>query len=257
MHSLTRNPIALRLERTSRWPSETAARWLGVGSGVVIGFGSGLISARFLNPDDWSIRLGSEPLVVVVCLTISFVLSAVSMAGAIHSGDYALLRLSSLPAFAIVDGYTEGLLYRLRLLRAVAVWSPAGWAAWLLLTLPPNLQTIMTCGMAVVVGGVAVAVGQMIVRSLSRLMVSAGVWFALRLGARAGVLAAGVGALAGSALVVSLGAVFAPGLFRCCAPMLAVAGLAVLDSRRTFFHSDAIRVVESKSWLGRSPEEMP
>jgi hypothetical protein len=269
MPTYAHNPIRERLQRADAahpagwspfhkgFPSEAAARWLGAGVGVLIGAGSTLIESSLSRPDDWSIRLGSEPLIVVVCLATCFVLSAGMMAGEIGSGDYALLRLSAMTPEAMVEGYSEGFAYRLRLLRALAVWSPVGWAGWLLITLPPQLATVLTCGMIVVVTALAVIVGQMMVRSLTRLMVSAGVWFGLRVGRHAGVMAAGIGALVGSVLVVSLGVVLVPGLFRCCAPMLAVILLVALDNRRAFFTADAIRAVQTNGWPPDHPEMLP
>jgi len=108
--------------------SDRAARWIGAAGGVA-GFAIATVALIFSGPQ------GESIIIVLLCVGLGiaalFVLVGCALAATITARfaadqDHALIRLSRITPEDIFTGYALGARHRLRLLRAIGLWFPAG-----------------------------------------------------------------------------------------------------------------------------------
>lgn len=204
MESSTANPIYERLTRGEKGPSARAARWIGVGMGATLG----LLTFAILYGSSASLALSATVLGIEAALAVLTppvgLIAAAGLSGRYAAEeDFALLRLSGLSTEDIGEGYAEAVVYRLRVLRAVAVWSPGAWII-MVIVITMIAEGIDSVSVLVIlfIAGIATVLGYHMSRSCIRL----GVWIGLRWARHATVIAAvgSIGALTIFSLVVIL-----------------------------------------------------
>lgn len=250
------NPVAQRIIHASRGPGEAAVRWAGLGAGAAVGLAAWFGAERLPALGMAAAVLASEPALLVLCFALCFVLAAFQMSAYRRGDDYALLHISSMSAGMIARGYTEGIRWRLRMVRALCAWSPLGWGIAAALALALTASGVRLWAAALIgVGLLILAAGRGALAHLAETLIRAGIWFALRQRHHAEALAAGVGLGAAAALLASLAVAILPGLLRCCPPVLWLALVASLGAARKFFTDDAVRQVGAQLELPWEEED--
>lgn len=186
--SSTPNPVYDRLTRGSGWPPPESMHWASCAifaGGLMLGM---LVIVPAMNGVDAPALalIGLAALLVGWYLPVTLIAAAGIAARYARVDDYQMLRLTGLDAQRIVEAHVNAAFFRLRLLRAAALWFPPGSA----------------CGMALALSGLLLPVVipmaafvWLYLWLMTRTVLIAGTWLGLRWPRRGvmivGVLAAG------------------------------------------------------------------